>query len=118
MTVWAPGLSLLAAIVQGSSAAAEGQIMKHPIRLIVEPAEDLVRFRVVGESKASCEARYALEVDVNRNRSVQRGNALLQPARPVTLATTSVSRSGPWTARLTVTPCSGPAYEELRSSEG
>lgn len=91
-------------------------VMTRPLSLIVEPAGDLVRFRVVGESATPCEARYALDVTANGNHSLQKGSVRLRPGEPVILVTSSIRNGPAWSARLTVSPCSGPSYEQLRTS--
>jgi hypothetical protein len=113
------------ALVAGSIAVlSAGAATPPPIRLELIEAEPGIELRVVGQSGSPYSARYALEVTsdaaAGRNRSVQRGNAKLRSGAAVTLVTLKLGnlRNGEWSAKLTVEPESGPAYEEVRGSVG
>jgi hypothetical protein len=94
-----------------------------PLRLEVSEAAGQVIMCVVGESPVAVSASYELEVQggagASRNRSVQRGTAILRPQQPVTVATVKVgSSASEWLAvRLHVSPSSGTAYDLVWSSD-
>jgi hypothetical protein len=89
-----------------------------PIRLAAEPAGDGVRLTVLGASTAEYRATFAVEVQSEGNRSLHRGSARLGGGHPVVLSTITMgnARPGHWSARLTVEPQDGDAYEQVRTS--
>lgn len=89
-----------------------------PIRMQVDQAGGQVAITVIGAVSAACDASYALEVASggtgSANRSIQRGNARLNPGPPVRLLNVRLGGSTAaesWSSKLTVTGC-GPEYEE------
>ncbi|PWG01909.1 curli-like amyloid fiber formation chaperone CsgH [Sphingosinicella humi] len=90
-----------------------------PIRLAAEPVGEGVRLTVIGDSDVAMTARYSLEVVASEggNRSVQRGEAHLQPGRAATLATVTLGQADRgWSAILKVSPEGGAAYERSAAS--
>ena len=107
-------LAVLAAAMTGAPASEAV-----PIRLAAEPVGEGVRLSVIGDSDVAMTARYSLEVVASEggNRSVQRGEAHLQPGRAATLATVTLGQAGRgWSAILKVSPEGGAPYERSAGS--
>jgi hypothetical protein len=87
-----------------------------PIYLVAKPADEEVRFHVIGASSVALEAVFLLEVtNDGGNRSVHRGSARLRAGDVVTLSVVSVRPlGGEWRAHLRVEPQGGEAYEQIK----
>lgn len=90
-----------------------------PIYLVAEPAEGGVRVQVLGKSKASYAASFALQVEAGGNVSRHLGSATLLGGEVVTLSTVTVglAPAAQWRASLRVEPKSGNPYEQVRTSD-
>ena len=115
-------LFLAAALFGSSSGAAQPPAGEPPLRLVAELVGTGIRLQVIGNSIAACEAHYELDVTGDSvrggNRSIQRGTARLSPGVPATLATVTLASVNPdgWSAKLSVHPCGGERYEQVRGS--
>ncbi len=89
-----------------------------PVRLVVEPLSEGVRFKVLGSSKELYEVTFSLEVLSGGNQSRHKGTATLAGGEVVTLSTVTVGNAPPggWRAVLKVEPRRGEAYEEVSAS--
>jgi hypothetical protein len=104
-----------------SPAVASAALPPAPIQLMAKPERGGVSLIVFGTSTTACKANYRLEVSSGApgsNRSVQSGTAHLRPDAPVTLIKLSLAGrpAMSWFARLTVMPCDGPRYEQVKNS--
>lgn len=96
---------------------------ERPLRLEVDQSGAQLTIRLVGSSRRSWSARYALEVTGggarSNNHSSQRGTALLRPDVQTTLATVHLANSAgaSWTALLHVSPSNGEPYDVEWHSE-
>ncbi len=91
---------------------------RRPVRLVVEPLAEGIRFKVLGSSKEPYEVTFSLEVLSGGNQSRNRGTATLAGGEVVTLSTVTVGNAPPgeWRAVLRVEPRRGEAYEEVSAS--
>jgi hypothetical protein len=108
-------LGVLAAMTSITGGEATGAA---PIYLVAEPADEGVRFRVVGAPQSDLDASFSLEVSGGGNRSVHRSSASLRAGDTVTLSTVSLGgvRPGEWRAHLRVEPAGRAAYEQTKTS--
>lgn len=112
---------VMVAAMSGASASADTASPQRPLQLRVVEAGQSVALEVVGSAPADCTASYELVVSGGQhgtNRSRQSGTARLRAGTTVTLVTLRLGQpaNSIWSARLKVTPCHGPSYEEARSS--
>ncbi len=108
-------------LLLASLAMSAGAEPNRPISLVSSRQGDAVELRVVGEASAPVEADYRLEVvsgPSSGNRSVQSGSARLRAGERSELIRLRLGTNAAegWSAKLTVEPRSGPAYEVVASS--
>ncbi len=91
---------------------------RRPVRLVVEPLAEGIRFKVLGSSQEPYQATFSLEVLSGGNQSRHRGTATLAGGEVVTLSTVTVGSPSPggWRAVLRVEPNRGEAYDEVSAS--
>lgn len=104
------GFAIFSLAALAAAAGASGGSLQ-PLHLKVQAAGDQVVIEVVGSSAVACEVTYELEVSSGPgNRSVNRGRAAIESAKPLTIATVRTTGAAV-TARLNVQGCGG-SYSE------
>jgi hypothetical protein len=92
-------------------AAAAPPAGTHPLFLAASESGGMIRIEVRGLSARRFAGHFTVEAQSGGNRSVQNGNANLEPGAPVTLVSLSLTQAKGWTAVLRVRPDGGAPYE-------